>query len=102
MSVSLTDQDKKTTLSVIEFGLFLETVTVMLGFSVKFNKTEALKKIKEIVDSFPGTLNEAEKIEYQTQIDKMIQKKGDKLLEELKKEFTADEIKEILPQLLQR
>ena len=98
----LTDQDKKTTFSIVELGLFLETVTVMLSFCVRFNKSETLKRVKEIVDSFPDTLSESEKVEYQKQGDRMIQKKGEKLLEELKKEFTPEEIKEMLPQLLQK
>lgn len=82
-----------------EYGLMLQVLPILIDFSISKNKENVLIKLKELIQTFKDSLNEDEKKEYADRVDRLLSSKAECFVEELKKDFDEQEIKEILQML---
>lgn len=84
---------------LINLGLSAHVLSVIFTYAVGKKKTDFIKKIKDLVDSFQESLSEDEKKELGEDIKKMMEQKADEFLEEMGKSASPEEIEEYLTQL---
>ena len=99
--MSQTTRDIKTASSIIQLGLFVESIISVLNVCILYNKQETIVQFRRILEEFPKTLNEEEMREFQKQLDTAITQKTDNLVKELNSSYTPDEVKKIISQILQ-
>jgi hypothetical protein len=82
--------------AIINLGMSLNLFTLVVGFALKRQKKDFLKKLKELLDSFVESLGDKEKKELQLEMRAMMRQKAREFLGELKKGASEKEIDRIM------
>lgn len=94
--MKLSEIDKKAIQSLIQYGLFLETVKVLLECCAEFKKYEPIKDIKNIIDRSLQSLSEKERQTFQVRFNKAIERKTLEFVKQLQGKLTESEVKEFI------
>ncbi|MBN1263139.1 MAG: hypothetical protein JW991_02160 [Candidatus Pacebacteria bacterium] len=84
---------------ILDFGLTLQTISVVIAFAAEKNKTDFLRGLKELIASFHQVLNDKEKKELAGRLDEMMKTKADEFLTELEENCQPDEVNQIVDEL---
>jgi hypothetical protein len=86
--------------TIIEYGMFHQALSLMVDFCLRNGKKEALEKIKQWMLEVDHSLNPQEKEALKAEFSRLFQQKCQVAIQELKKNFSPEEIKTLLSQLL--
>lgn len=95
----LTQEDIKVSTNLIQYGLVLQSLLLMLDYSIQKNKPDVIHKLSEAVELFQKSLSEEEKKEFGTLVDVMIQEKTTAIYENLEKELSKQEFEDFISKI---
>lgn len=93
------NNDVKKIHHVINSGLYIQTITAVVGFSILYRKTDLLEKINKLLEEFKTSLTDTESIEFKTLIDTMDKEQAEKFVKELEKFLSPIQISSVLTEL---
>lgn len=97
--MDLADQELKDLKNLLEIGLAVESLSVIMAFCLKKEKTDTINKIKKLVTEFQESLTEPEKKELAEDMESMMRAKTEQIFSNLESTLTPEELNELLTSL---
>lgn len=85
--------------ALLEVGFSIQAVDAFVSFCLKHERSEELKKLRELIESSVASLSPEERKELSGDMDALLREKADRLLDDLEATHSQEEIDELVAQL---